>query len=214
MSPATPTGEGYTQLIVYLTSPNGVGASSANGPWIKTNISTDPNGKATVTFDVPTYSGYWYVVVDFGSHYYANYSMLYLGGTWQTGFTVSPIKTPTPSTIATPTASPIPTDNPTPTPTVPEFTVIAFFAFVCSNAIYCDKAKASKNSQRINPNLEEKLDKHNFIQMVLRKRGNAGYVSSALILWRALFFFPCFEFLTFIAKYRVFWSLFSCIVTS
>lgn len=78
MSPATPTGEGYTQLIMYVISPNGVGESSANGPWIKTNISTDPNGKATVTFDVPTYSGYWYVVVDFGSHYYANYSMLYL----------------------------------------------------------------------------------------------------------------------------------------
>ena len=27
MSPATPTGEGYTQLNVYLKSPNGVGAS-------------------------------------------------------------------------------------------------------------------------------------------------------------------------------------------
>ena len=68
MSPATPTGEGYTQLIVYLKSPNGVGASSPNGPWLYTNISTDPNGKATVTFDVPTYSGKWYVFVDFGSH--------------------------------------------------------------------------------------------------------------------------------------------------
>ena len=124
MSPATPTGEGYTQLIVYLKSPNGVGASSPNGPWVYTNISTDTNGKATVTFDVPTYSGKWYVFVDFGSHSYANYSMLYLAGTWQAGFTVSPIKTPTPSTIATSTASPIPTDNPTPTPTVPEFPLL------------------------------------------------------------------------------------------
>jgi hypothetical protein len=121
MSPPTPTGEGYTQLIVYLKSPNGVGASSPNGPWVYGNISTDPNGKATITFDVPTYSGKWYVFVDFGSHYYPNYSMLYLAGTWQAGFTVSPIKTPTPSTTATPTASPMPTANPTPTPTVPEF---------------------------------------------------------------------------------------------
>jgi hypothetical protein len=32
MSPPTPTGEGYTQLTVYLKSPNGVGASSPNGP--------------------------------------------------------------------------------------------------------------------------------------------------------------------------------------
>ena len=31
MSPSTPTGEGYTQLIVYLKSPNGVGPSSPNG---------------------------------------------------------------------------------------------------------------------------------------------------------------------------------------
>jgi hypothetical protein len=121
MSPSTPTGEGYTQLIVYLKSPNGVGASSPNGPWVYTNISTDPNGKVTVTFDVPTYIGKWYVFVDFGSHSYANYSKLYLAGTWQAGFTVSPIKTPTPYSTATPTASPIPTDNLTPTPTVPEF---------------------------------------------------------------------------------------------
>ena len=77
MSPVTPTGEGYTQLIVYLKSPNGVGASSPNGPWVYTNISTDTNGKATVTFDVPTYIGRWYVFVDFGSHSYVNYSMLY-----------------------------------------------------------------------------------------------------------------------------------------
>jgi hypothetical protein len=119
MSPATPTGEGYTQLIVYLKSPNGVGASSPNGPWVYGNISTDPNGKATITFDVPTYSGKWYVFVDFGGHSYFNYSMFYIGGTWQTGFTVSPIKTPTPSPTATPTASPISTANPS--PTVPEF---------------------------------------------------------------------------------------------
>ena len=37
MSPATPTGEGYTQLIVYLKSPNGL-SLSPNGPWVYTNI--------------------------------------------------------------------------------------------------------------------------------------------------------------------------------
>jgi hypothetical protein len=119
MSPATPTGEGYT-LIVYLKSPNGVGASSQNGPWVY-GISTDPNGKATVTFDVPTYSGKWYVYVNFGGRSYSNDSMFYTGGTWQTEFTISPIETPTPSPTATATGTPIPTDNPTPSPSVPEF---------------------------------------------------------------------------------------------
>jgi len=120
MSPATPTGEGYTQLIVYLKSSNGVGASSPNGPWVYTNIPTDPNGRATVTFNVPTYGGKWYVFVNFGGHSYAN-NIFYFGGTWQAEFTISPIETPTPSPTATATGTPIPTDNPTPTPTVPEF---------------------------------------------------------------------------------------------
>ena len=70
MSPSTPTGEGYTHLIVYLKSPNGVGPSSQNGPWVYMNIPTDPNGRATVTFDVPTYSGKWYVFVNFGGQTY------------------------------------------------------------------------------------------------------------------------------------------------
>jgi hypothetical protein len=150
MSPATPTGEGYTQLIVYLKSPNGVGESSANGPWIKTNIATDTNGEATATFYVPTYSGYWYVVVDFGSHYYANYSMLYLAGTWQAGFTVSPSKTQTPLTAATPTASPIPTDNSTPTPTVPESSwlmMLPILIFTLSIAIIARLGKTIINSK-------------------------------------------------------------------
>ena len=116
MYPATPTGEGYTQLIVYLVSPNGVGESGPNGPWVYTNISTDPNGRATVTFDVPTYSGSWQVVVDFGSHYYADYSMLYLAGTWKTVFTVYPAKTPTPSPTTLVTPSPAIT---TPSSTLP-----------------------------------------------------------------------------------------------
>ena len=119
MSPATPTGEGYTQLIVYLKSPNGVGASSPNGPWVYTNIPTDPNGRATVTFNVPTYSGKWYVFVNFGGHSYFNYSIFYSGGTWQKEFTVNPVKTPTPTITATPT----PASIPSPSPTVPEFPI-------------------------------------------------------------------------------------------
>ena len=123
MSPATPTGEGYTELGAYLISPQGVGASSANGPWVY-HIPTDTNNRATVTFNVPTYSGKWYVHVFFGGHYYANYSMLYIAGDWETGFTVYPAKTPTPSPTATPTASPISTANPS--PTVPEFSWLTF----------------------------------------------------------------------------------------
>ncbi len=111
MSPSTPTGEGYTQLIVYLKSPNGVGPSSPNGPWVYTNIPTAPNGRATVTFDVPTYSGKWYVFVDFGGHSYANYSMFYFGGTWQKEFTVNPVTTPTPNSTTTPTPASIPCSN-------------------------------------------------------------------------------------------------------
>jgi hypothetical protein len=119
MSPATPTDEGYTQLIVYLKSPNGVGPSSPNGPWVYTNIPTNPNGRATVTFNVPTYTGKWYVFVNFGGHTYADYSMFYLGGTWQKEFTVNPVKTPTPAVTATPTAAI------TPSPIVSEFPITA-----------------------------------------------------------------------------------------
>ncbi len=142
MSPATPTGEGYTQLIVYLKSPNGVGASSPNGPWVYTNISTDTNGKATITFDVPTYSGKWYVFVNFGSHYYTNYSMLYLAGTWQAEFTISPPNTPTPSATTTPTASPLPTTNPS--PTIPELfwlPILPIFLSILSIAVLMKKRK-------------------------------------------------------------------------
>lgn len=133
MSPATPIGEGYTELGAYLISPQGVGASSANGPWVY-HIPTDTNNRATVTFNVPTYSGKWYVHVFFGGHYYANYSMLYIAGDWETGFTVYPAKTPTPSPTASPTLTPSPTPSVTLTasPTVPEFSWLAIIPLMVS----------------------------------------------------------------------------------
>lgn len=143
MSPATPTGEGYTQLIVYLKSPNGVGASSPNGPWVYTNIPTDPNGRATLTFNVPTYSGKWYVFVNFGGHTYFNYSIFYSGGTWQKEFTINPVITPTP----TPTRA----STPTPSPTIPEFpstiSLVAVLAAVGLLLLISRKRLSIKNMQ-------------------------------------------------------------------
>ena len=145
MSPATPTGEGYTQLIVYLKSPNGVGESGPNGPWIYTNISTDPNGVVVVNFDVATYSGYWQIVVDFGGHYYAN-SKLYLAGTWETGFNVYPTQTPTPSP-STPSISP--SSSPTSSTSVPEFPwLIILPLFLSSIAVAVLIRKSIANASR------------------------------------------------------------------
>jgi hypothetical protein len=128
MSPSTPTGEGYkVAMWVTPTNPKDFKASE---PWLKYNILTDSSGKATVTFNVPTYSGEWYVDVSFPSNNFANHTILYLAGNWQTGFTVSPTKTPTPSTAATPTTSPVPTANPS--PTVSEFPALAILPLLLS----------------------------------------------------------------------------------
>jgi hypothetical protein len=116
MSPATPTNEGY-KVLMWVTSPDGVGDKELNGAWVK-SILTDSTGRATVTFNVPTYSGKWYVDVSFGSSNFANHTILYLAGNWQTQFTVLLQKTPTLSSTVTPTLSP------TVNPTVPEFPVV------------------------------------------------------------------------------------------
>jgi hypothetical protein len=110
MSPPTLTGEGY-KVTMWVTPPNPKDYV-AGEPWLKLVVLTDSNGRATETFNVPTYSGKWYVDVMFGSSNYANHTILYLAGNWQTQFTVYPAKTPTPSSTVAPTP------NPTPTPTV------------------------------------------------------------------------------------------------
>ena len=68
--PAPPSGEIFNNLFVWITSPaQGV---SGYGPWSKSNISTDTNGIATVTFDISTFSGYWNVGLSFEGQYFAN----------------------------------------------------------------------------------------------------------------------------------------------
>jgi hypothetical protein len=118
--PAPPSGEIFDNLFVWITSPmQGVWGNGGNGPWGKSHISTDTNGKATVNFDISTFSGYWNIGLYFEGQYFANNTIYYQPGDWQRGFTVLPAKTPTPSPTATPAPSPIPTSAPTPTPTLP-----------------------------------------------------------------------------------------------
>lgn len=117
MSPTTPTGEGY-RVFIWVTSPDGIGDKELNGAWVK-NVVTDSNGKVTVTFDVPTYAGKWYVDVSFGSSNFDNRTILYSGGNWRTEFTVLSVNTPTPSITVTPQSTSATS------PTVPEFHLIA-----------------------------------------------------------------------------------------
>jgi hypothetical protein len=142
MSPATPTGEGY-RVWMWVTPPNPKDFS-ANEPWLK-NLLTDSNGKATVTFNVLTYRGKWYVDVSFESNNFANHTILYLAGHWQKEFTISPIKTPAPSTTATLTASPIPTTNSTTTPTVPELSWLAILPLLVGTLSIATLLRHPKN---------------------------------------------------------------------
>jgi hypothetical protein len=100
--PAPPSGEIFYNLSVWMTSPmQGVWGNGGNGPWGKGPISTDADGKATVTFDISTFSGYWNVGLYFPGQYFANDTIYYQPGNWQRGFTVSPTQTPTPAEIST-----------------------------------------------------------------------------------------------------------------
>lgn len=117
--PAPPSGEIFNDLTVWMTSPmQGVWGNGGNGPWSKGHISTDTNGKATVTFDILTFSGYWNIGLYFEGQHYANNTIFYQPGNWQTGFTVSPAKTPTPSPTASSTPSPSTPPSPTELPTI------------------------------------------------------------------------------------------------
>jgi hypothetical protein len=119
--PAPPSGETFHDLLVWITSPrHGVGGY---GPWDKSHISTDTNGRAVVTFDISTFSGYWNVGLYFGGQYFANNTIYYQPINSQRGFSISSAQTPTPSPTTSPTPSPSPTPiaTLTPSPSVPEF---------------------------------------------------------------------------------------------
>jgi hypothetical protein len=118
--PAPPSGETFNNLFVWITSPmQGV---SGYGPWDKSNITTDTDGKATVTFDIHTFSGYWNVGLYFGGQYFANNTIYYQPGNWQRGFSISSAQTPTPLPVASPSPSPSPTSTPNSTTNKPTST--------------------------------------------------------------------------------------------
>jgi hypothetical protein len=100
--PAPPEGQVFNNLIVGLTSPmQGVWGNGGNGPWSKSNISTDSNGRATVTFGIVSFSGYWNVDLYFGGQYFDNKSVYYQPINSQRGFTISPAQSPKPTQIST-----------------------------------------------------------------------------------------------------------------
>jgi len=116
--PPPSTNETFSNISLWITSPaQGV---SGYGPWSKNNISSDSNGVARVSFDIPTFSGYWNVGVSFEGQYFANNTLHYQSGNWQTGFTITSNKTPNASPSRTPTYL-TSTPSPSPSPSVPEF---------------------------------------------------------------------------------------------
>lgn len=110
--PAPPAGETFTNLFVWITSP--MQSVSGYGPWSKSNITTDTDGKATVTFDIHTFSGYWNVGLYFPGQYFVNNTIYYQPIDWQRGFTVYSVETPTPLPTAAPSPTPSPTFAPSP----------------------------------------------------------------------------------------------------
>ena len=85
ISPAPPTGEIFSNISVHLISPmQGVYGNGGNGPWGKTDIRTDTDGKANVTFDITTFSGFWNIEVYFLGQYFANNTLYYQPSYWQT----------------------------------------------------------------------------------------------------------------------------------
>jgi hypothetical protein len=119
MYPAPPEGEVFNDISIVIVSPlqGTVGNYPwGTGPWEK-SFSSDTDGKATVTFDIHTFGGYWIVDLYFGGQYFANDTKYYEPLQSQRNFFVSAIETPTPSPTASPSPSPEPTFSPTPTPT-------------------------------------------------------------------------------------------------
>jgi hypothetical protein len=104
--PAPPSANDvFENLTVVLVSPaQGI---SGYGPWLKGPSSSDTNGRAFFTFEVPTFGGGWIVELFFPGQYFGNNTIYYQRGDWQRNFLVSSAQTPTPS--SSPTPSPTPT---------------------------------------------------------------------------------------------------------
>jgi hypothetical protein len=120
--PAPPEGEVFNDISIVIVSPlqGTVGNDPwGTGPWDK-RFSSDIDGKATVTFDIHTFGGYWIVDFYFGGQYFANNTIYYEPVQSQRNFFVSSIETPAPSPTVSPSPSPEPTFSPEPTvPTSP-----------------------------------------------------------------------------------------------
>ena len=149
--PAPPAGEVFSNISVGITSP--LQGISGNGPWDQTNILTDSNGVAKVTFNnIATFGSpaNWNVWVYFGGQYLSNSTMYYQPGHWESIFFVSAIQTQTPSPTTNPTPlSPTPTPTVPPAPSVPEFSwlmILPLFIFMLSIAVMVRLRKRSINS--------------------------------------------------------------------
>ncbi len=95
--PAPPVGEFFNNLTVTITSPmQGVYGNGGNGPWSKSNISTDSAGRAAIKFDITTFSGYWNAELYFGGEYFVNNTLYYQPCRRQIVFSVTPPETPPP----------------------------------------------------------------------------------------------------------------------
>jgi len=120
MSPCPPPDEIFNDLFLMVTSPRqGI---HGFGPWSKGNISTNTDGKATVIFDIPTFSGYWIIDLSFGGQYFANNTIYYNSGNWHKNFYISSSKTPDPPPITSPSPTTSASPTPTPTPTISSIT--------------------------------------------------------------------------------------------
>jgi hypothetical protein len=100
MYPAPPVGEVFSNLSVGIVSP--MQGISGNGPWDQKNILTDSNGVAKIIFNIPTFGSQanWNVWVYFGGQYFANSTLYYQSGHWESNFFISPAQTPAPTEIS------------------------------------------------------------------------------------------------------------------
>ena len=117
--PAPPsTNDVFENLTVILFSPaQGI---SGYGPWQKGPSSSDSNGIASFTFNVPAFSGTWQITLIFKGQYFANNTIYYQQGDWQKKVHISSAQTPTPSPTVSPSPSPTPSTTLSPSPSPKE----------------------------------------------------------------------------------------------